>query len=508
MSSTQPQKEQENDSNMMSAAFGMMKNALNDVAHRRNGSISHEHESEAHQIFREQPGHSDKAARNDHVVPGIEHPGSVGVIYVMDRAMSNGFHYGAEGWANFGQGAPETGDIPGAVPKPTNLDLAKYGHLIHEYGPTTGIQPLREKVAEYYNDTFRKSRASKYTADNICIVPGGRAGLSRVASVISPILLGYQLPEYAAYEPMLAAFKNLIPIPTQLAEEDQYRMKVEDLRRTIRNQGLTTVLLSNPRNPTGQIIEGKELRDLVEMANEMDVTTILDEFYSWYLHEGEEGRAVSAAEYIEDVNSSPLILIDGLTKNWRCPGWRVCWVVGPKDLISALNQAGSYLDGGASHPMQCLALEMMDKDRIVQDRIALQRHFRMKRKHVLDRLAAMGLTCHVPPQATFYIWLNLSCLPHPLNSGLAFFEELLKEQVIVTPGIFFDVNPAHRRNIIHSPCEPFVRLSFGPPLEELDRGLDGIQRVLDKAIAGHPELGRNLRKSDRRLNVNPQAAGS
>jgi aspartate/methionine/tyrosine aminotransferase len=339
----------------------------------------------------------------------------------------------------FAQGAPETGDIPGAVPKPTTLDLGKHGPLIHEYGPTTGINELREKVADYYNDTYRSQWSSKYTAENICIVPGGRAGLSRVASVISPILLGYQLPEYAAYEPMLAAFKNLVPIPTQLTEEDQYLLRVEDLRRTIRNQGLTTVLLSNPRNPTGQIIEGQELKDLVHMAQEMDVTTILDEFYSWYLHEGEEGRAVSAAEYIEDVNENPVILIDGLTKNWRCPGWRVCWVVGPKDLITALNQAGSYLDGGASHPMQVLALEMLDKDRISKDRVALQRHFRMKRKHVLDRLAAMGLPVKIPPKATFYIWLNLQALPAPLNSGLAFFEECLKEQVIVTPGIFFDI---------------------------------------------------------------------
>lgn len=426
----------------------------------------------------------------------------------MDRAMANGFHYGAEGWANFGQGAPEVGDIPGAVPKPKTLDLEKYGHLVHEYGPTTGIQPLRQKVADYYNETFRQNKECKYTADNICIVPGGRAGLSRVASVISPILLGYQLPEYAAYEPMLAAFKNLIPIPTQLAEENQYELRVDDLRNTIRNQGLTTVLLSNPRNPTGQMIEGEKLKDLINMAQDMNVTTILDEFYSWYLHEGEEGRAVSAAEYIDDINETPLILIDGLTKNWRCPGWRVCWVVGPKDLISALNQAGSYLDGGASHPMQCLALQMLDSDRIKQDRVALQRHFRMKRKHVLDRLAAMGLPVKVPPKATFYIWLNLSALPHPLNSGLAFFEECLKEQVIVTPGIFFDINPAHRRNIVHSPSEPFVRLSFGPPLDELDRGLDGIQRVLEKAREGHPELGKNFKRSTHRTSVNPPAAGS
>lgn len=51
-----------------------------------------------------------------------------------------------------------------------------------------------------------------------------------------------------------------------------------------------------------------------------------------------------------DVNEDPVVLIDGLTKNFRLPGWRVCWVVGPKNLISALSQSGSFLDGGASHP--------------------------------------------------------------------------------------------------------------------------------------------------------------
>lgn len=194
--------------------------------------------------------------------------------------------------------------------------------------------------------------------------------------------------------------------------------------------------------------------------------------------------------------------------------------------------------------MQVLALEMLEPERIIKDRLALQRHFRMKKEHVLNRLSKMGLHVRVPPQgkwysletsttyfvcfiviATFYIWLNLDELPTPLNSGLAFFEELLKEQVIVTPGIFFDVkwvvrssrdtaaesericSPAHRRNIINSPCEPFVRLSFGPPLEELDRGLDGIERVLAKARAGHP-MGTGFKRSIQGTAVNPPAAGS
>lgn len=51
-----------------------------------------------------------------------------------------------------------------------------------------------------------------------------------------------------------------------------------------------------------------------------------------------------------------------------------------------------------------------------------------------------------------------------------FFEELLKEQTIVIPGIFFDINPSHRRNLFNSPCHSFVRLSFGPPIEDLDKG--------------------------------------
>ena len=49
------------------------------------------------------------------------------------------------------------------------------------------------------------------------------------------------------------------------------------------------------------------------------------------------------------------------------------------------------------------------------------------------------------------------------------------------PGIFFDINPSHRRNLFHSPCHHFVRLSFGPPIEDLDKGLDAIDRILKKA---------------------------
>lgn len=65
----------------------------------------------------------------------------------------------------------------------------------------------------------------------------------------------------------------------------------------------------------------------------------------------------------------------------------------------------------------------------------------------------------------------LVCEAHRLHLRQTFFEELLKEKTIVIPGIFFDINPSHRRNLFHSPCHHFVRLSFGPPIEDLDKGV-------------------------------------
>ena len=85
---------------------------------------------------------------------------------------------------SLGQGAPEVGPIPGASERPTTIDLTAMGDLVNEYGPTAGIKGLRDAVANYYNETYRKNKTSKYTHENVCIVPGGRAGLIRVAAVI------------------------------------------------------------------------------------------------------------------------------------------------------------------------------------------------------------------------------------------------------------------------------------------------------------------------------------
>ncbi|KAH9950311.1 aminotransferase [Amylocystis lapponica] len=461
---------------------------LRDIVHDVMKTYRHEKESEAHMIFRDAAGHKPKSVLpqtvnpEEETVPGIQHPGSTGVIYCSDRAMANGFSYASSHeWANLGQGAPEVGPIPDAPSKPQSIPLPEDSL---EYAPTTGIKALREAVATLYNHTYRQGKASQYTYENVCIVPGGRAGLSRVAAVVGDVYCSYQVPDYTAYDQVLGAFKRLIPVPTSLEADNNYRLDIEQTRKDIKNQGLEVIIASNPRNPTGQVIQGDELKQLVSLAREATTTVILDEFYSWYIYpedEAEFGKSISSAQYIDDVNSDPVVIVDGLTKNWRLPGWRVCWVIGPKNLVTALSQSGSFLDGGANHPLQLAAIDLLKPERVHLEKLALQKHFKHKRDHVLRRLKTLGFRVDVPPQATFYVWLNLENLPAPLNNGLTFFEELLKEKTIVIPGIFFDINPAHRRNLFNSPCHHFVRLSFGPPLDVLDMGIDAMERVLKKA---------------------------
>lgn len=129
---------------------------------------------------------------------------------------------------------------------------------------------------------------------------------------------------------------------------------------------------------------------------------------------------------------------------------------------------------------------MLEPENVQKEMVALQTHFRDKRDYVVKRLRDMGFTIKTVPDSTFYLWLNLECLPGPISDGLNFFSACLQEKVIVVPGIFFDLNPARRRDLFDSPCHHFVRFSYGPRMDILKMGCDGIERVLKKYVAFLP----------------------
>jgi DNA-binding transcriptional MocR family regulator len=163
---------------------------------------------------------------------------------------------------------------------------------------------------------------------------------------------------------------------------------------------------------------------------------IMDEFYSRYNYaDGCNGSSVSSAENVIDVNTDPVLILDGLTKAFRLPGWRICWILGPKEYIRALSSSGSYLDGGANVPFQKAAIPMLEPSLVTTEMAALQKHFMMKRDYCIKRLTKMGFKFKVVPNSTFYIWLDLSHLPGKAKNGIGFFQECLKERVICVPGV-------------------------------------------------------------------------
>ncbi|MEZ6185506.1 MAG: pyridoxal phosphate-dependent aminotransferase [Planctomycetota bacterium] len=401
-----------------------------------------------------------------------------GVIYVMSEATKRGYRRGDPEWCNLGQGQPETGEIEGAPPRVESVELDPHDR---DYAPVVGLDELRERVAALYNELYRQGKRSQYTAANVCICPGGRASLTRAVAALGGVNLGHFLPDYTAYEELLSVFRLFTPIPILLDRERGYAFTAQDLYREITGRGLGAVLVSNPCNPTGAHTRGEELARWVETARATECTLLFDEFYSHYVWDAATTGPESAAAYVDDVDRDPVVLFDGLTKNWRYPGWRVSWAVGPRRFVEAVASAGSFLDGGANAPLQRAALPLLEPERVRQESAAIRRQFGQKRERVVELIEGMGLKLDVRPAGTFYAWASLEDLPAPFNDGMTFFRRGLERKVICVPGEFFDVNPGKRRRAYHGTrFSRHVRLSFGPPLAEVERGLKRLANMIPR----------------------------
>jgi aspartate/methionine/tyrosine aminotransferase len=414
---------------------------------------------------------------DDTQIPAFRPVPRTGVIYVTTEAERSGYRSGDPSWANLGQGQPETGALPGAPARVQQIPIQVDDQ---EYAPVSGIWELRETVASLYNRLYRRGLPSQYSAENVSISGGGRASLTRAAASLGHVNLGHFLPDYTAYEELLDVFKAFTAIPILLEGERKYAFTADDLRREIAGRGLSALLLSNPSNPMGKLVQGEELRRWVRSARELDCALLIDEFYSHYVWTGPSGQlpVESAARYVENVNRDPVVLFDGLTKNWRYPGWRTTWTVGPKKVIEAVASAGSFLDGGGSKPLQRAAIPLLTDEHVAAETNALHAVFREKRARMLEGLARIGIRADLPPDGTFYVWGNLAGLPPPLNDGMSFFRAALEKKVIVVPGEFFDVNPGKRRSHRISRFRGHARFSFGPPMAQVEQALTRLAELV------------------------------
>ena len=395
----------------------------------------------------------------------------MGVIYVVAEAAKRGFTNGDPQWCNLGQGQPEVGALEGA---PARVGLMPVEPIDHAYGPVGGIPAMRAAVAEHYNRLYRAGRRSKYTPDNVAIAAGGRLAISRLLAALGSVRVGYQTPDYTAYEDMLTYHAHrLTPVHVPTTADEQFKVSPRRFASLVPERRLGAYLFSNPCNPTGALLEGQELERYVHTARSTGCTLLVDEFYSHYIFDsrGAPGaRPVSVAHHVEHVDEDPAIIIDGLTKNFRYPGWRVGWILGPKATIEQVVRAASAIDGGPPTSVQRAAIEVLSPSRADQETSAVRHVFARKRSLLHEGLSRLGVRFPHATRGTFYLWGDISALPEPFCDADRFFELALERRVMIVPGRFFDVNPG-----AHRPANPeyarWVRFSFGPVEDNVRLGL-------------------------------------
>jgi aspartate/methionine/tyrosine aminotransferase len=397
-----------------------------------------------------------------------------GMNFVLAGAAARGFTPGDPEWINLGQGQPEIGSLPGAPERITGVALDPGDHA---YGPVNGTVALRTAVADHYNRLYRAGRDSRYTAANVAIVPGGRPGLNRAVTALGHVGVGYLRPDYAAYEDILDRnTPRITPVAVTATGPDAIAAAVADAR-------LGALLMSNPRNPTGEVLAGDDLRALVAAFTDRHTALIVDEFYSHFVYEpdaagvfGPAARPVSAAEHVEDVDRDPVLIIDGVTKNLRYPGWRLGWVIGPRDAISVIERVGQAMDGGTSQVVQRAALAALDPAYIDAETAAVRTAFAAKRNLTVAGLRAAGIRIETEPRGTFYVWGSLADLPDGLRSADAFFTAALEHRVITVPGHAFHIDPG-RDHAGSDRFDQWVRFSYGPPAAVVETGLARLARM-------------------------------
>ena len=400
----------------------------------------------------------------------------IGVIWVMDEAIKLGFYNGNPEWANLGQGEPEVGEMKGAPGRIKEFTIQPGDD---RYGPLNGMLSLRKAIADHYNRLYRKDKSSEYTADNVSIAMGGRLALTRIFSIIGSVRLGFKVPEYPAYEDMLNYhLERIIPVCIPSKKENNYSIPSAEFVQAIKKYKLDAFLLSNPCNPTGHVIKGEELNAYVKIASEQNCSLIVDEVYSHFIYENGKPASspVSSAEFIEDVNLDPVLIVDALTKSFRYPGWRLAWILGPKHIIEDLGRAASGIDGGPSLPIQRAALQLFEPKRADMETNALREVFSRKQTRMLHALRQNGMICSADANSTFYIWADISQLPPPLNNADNFFKEALNSKVITVPGYMFDIHPGQQKN--EAEFGQYIRFSFGPEEENLKMGLERITELI------------------------------
>lgn len=383
---------------------------------------------------------------------------------------------GTEGTHPWSQGFPLTTPLDkfNGPPLPPSVEVTWEDRF---YPKAWGHPLLRETIADYYNTHYggaKNQYGSTIAPENVMIFAGGRPGIFTVLAFLQAhVEVRISNTEWPGYLDMMTAAKTQWSVVPCTKENGFHPPNAAYFDRTMLNAKTHLLpIISNPGNPTGHTRHGAELEELMRFAEEPKNGILIDEAYEMY-----HSPAVSAFQYVRDLDSSNVFISGACTKGLQCPGIRIGWVIASKKHIETMANFSSFGMGGVSHPSQLYAVKLFEPSRALQARTAVEQHYNWQRERYGKAFEKMGLKLYTG-DGGFYHWLEL---PEGLDC-VEFNKRLFKRGAAILEGPNCDMARPHAKDPDYkSPYLRFFRFSFGPLLPEtFDSDIKIMTEVLEE----------------------------
>ena len=311
------------------------------------------------------------------------------------------------------------------------------------YTSNAGLMPLREEICRYIE---RKHKVTYHPAKETLVTVGGSEaidiGLRAMLNPGEEVLIPQ--PSYVSYEPC-AVLAGGVPVIIELKAENEFRLTAQELEEAITDK-TKVLILPFPNNPTGAIMERKDLEAVAEVIKKHDIFVMSDEIYAELTY---TDRHVSIVEL--PGMRERTILINGFSKAFAMTGWRLGYACGPENIIEQMTKIHQFAIMCAPTTSQYAAVEALKNGE--EDVKEMRTAYNQRRRYLMHAFKEMGLSCFEPFGA-FYVF---PCIKEFGMTSEEFAERFLQEEkVAVVPGTAF------------GDCgEGFLRISYAYSLENL-----------------------------------------
>ncbi len=333
------------------------------------------------------------------------------------------------------------------------------------YSPSAGLPELRARIAEYMAET----RKVPVTPEEIVVTPGAKKVLfdAMLACVNEGERVLYPSPGYPIYE-SVADFIGAEAYAIALEPDEGFRLDLDKLRAAL-TPNTRMIVLNSPQNPTGGVLEARDLEAIAKLAVERDLWVLSDEVYSRMVYEGEHLSIASIPGMKERT-----IVVDGASKTYAMTGWRLGWAMCNPELAQHLARLITNADSCTATFTQYAMLEALNGPQEEAERMKAE--FQARRDLIVEGLNAIeGFSCHLPKGA-FYVFPEVTeaCKQYGFANSRELQDYLLYEGrvAVLHRECFGRKLPGEERE--------FIRLSYATSRSAIREGLERISQALAK----------------------------